>query len=246
MVSLRGKKVIERKGEKPFLSKWTGGKILGGVSYMLEFVLNFLFPPACVVCGKIDKNWLCPKCKTRVERLEKSCEVEIQNKKYEKLLYIFKYESLIRKLVLGYKFSNKAYINNFFANIIVNNKKTFNLLQKYDMIIPVPMHKKKMQKRGYNQTELISEKIALKLGVENRPDILEKVVNTTTQSKLGGKARQTNIQHAFFIKNDIDVENKKIILLDDIYTTGATSEECSRVLKDAGAKEILILVLAKD
>ena len=213
---------------------------------MLEFVLDFLFPPACVVCGKIDKNWLCPKCQVRVERLEKSFQVDIQNKKYEKLLYIFKYESLIRKLILGYKFSNKAYINNFFANIIIKNEKNYNLLKQYDMIIPVPMHKKKMLKRGYNQTELISEKIAKNLGIANRPDILQKVVNTTTQSKLGGKTRQTNIQHAFFIKNDIEVEDKKIILLDDIYTTGATSEECSRVLKDAGAADVLILVLAKD
>ena len=69
---------------------------------------------------------------------------------------------------------------------------------------------------------------------------------STTQSKLGGKARQTNIQHAFFIQNDVEVEDKKIVLLDDIYTTGATSQECSRVLKEAGAREILVVVLAKD
>lgn len=200
---------------------------------MLEFVLDFLFPPACCVCGKVDKNWLCPNCEKRVERLEKSCLIDIEDKKYEKLLYIFKYESLIRKLILGYKFSNKAYLNIFFANMIVKNDKNYKLLKQYDMIIPVPMHKKKMQKRGYNQTELISEKIAKSLEIPNRPDILQKIVNTTTQSKLGGKARQTNIQHAFFIQKDIEVEDKKIILLDDIYTTGATSEECSRVLKNA-------------
>lgn len=203
---------------------------------MLEFVLDFLFPPACAVCGKIDKNWLCSKCEKRVERLEKSCLVNVENKKYDKLLYIFKYESLIRKLILGYKFSNRAYLNNFFANIIVKNEQNYNLLKQYDMIIPVPMHKKKMQKRGYNQTELVSEKIAKSLKIPNRPDILKKIVNTTTQSKLGGKARQTNIQHAFFIQNDIEVEDKKIILLDDIYTTGATSEECSKVLKNARCK----------
>lgn len=213
---------------------------------MFEFVLDFLFPPACSVCGKIDKNWLCTKCEKRVERLEKSCLVNIENKKYEKLLYIFKYESLIRKLILRYKFSNKAYLNNFFANIIVKNEQNRKLLKEYDMIIPVPMHKKKMQKRGYNQTELVAEKMSKMLEIPSRNDILSKVINTTTQSKLGGKARQSNIQHAFFIKNDIDVEDKKIILLDDIYTTGATSEECSRVLKEAGAEEILVLVLAKD
>ena len=108
------------------------------------------------------------------------------------------------------------------------------------------MNKKKMQKRGYNQTELVANELEKSLGIPMRKDILSKVVNTTTQSKLGSKARQTNIQHVFFIKNDYEVEDKKIILLDDIYTTGATSEECSRVLKEAGAKEILVLVLAKD
>ncbi len=213
---------------------------------MFEFVLNFLFPPACSVCGKIDKNWLCAKCQKRVERLEKSCVVEIENRKYEKLWYLFQYESLVRKLILRYKFSNKAYLNHFFANRIVENERNCEILKEYDMIIPVPMHKKKMQKRGYNQTELVANELEKSLGIPMRKDILSKVVNTTTQSKLGGKARQTNIQHAFFIKNDYEVEDKKIILLDDIYTTGATSEECSRVLKEAGAKEILVLVLAKD
>lgn len=213
---------------------------------MLEFVLNFLFPPACSVCGKLDKNWLCPKCEKRVERLEKSCVVQIENKKYEKLLYLFQYESLVRKLILRYKFSSKAYLNHFFANRIAQNEQNSRLLKEYDMIIPVPMHKKKMQKRGYNQTELVANELEKSLGIPMRKDILSKVVNTTTQSKLGGKARQSNIQHAFFIKNDVEVENKKIILLDDIYTTGATSEECSRVLKEAGAREVLVLVLAKD
>lgn len=213
---------------------------------MFENILNFLFPPACSVCGKIDKNWLCPNCQRRVERLEKSCVVEMENKKYEKLLYLFQYESLVRKLILRYKFSNKAYLNHFFANRIAENEENRKLLKQYDMIIPVPMHKKKMQKRGYNQTELVANELEKSLGIPARKDILSKVVNTTTQSKLGGKARQSNIQHAFFIQNDIEVEDKKIILLDDIYTTGATSEECSRVLKNAGASEILVLVLAKD
>ena len=213
---------------------------------MLEFVLNFLFPPACSVCGKLDKNWLCSNCERRVERLEKSQIVEIKKKRYEKLLYIFQYESLIRKLILGYKFSNKAYLNHFFAEVIARNKKNVELLKGYDMIIPVPMHEKKQAKRGYNQTELVANELEKLIGIQARNDIMYKVVNTVTQSKLGGKARQSNIQHAFFVKKDIDVEDKKIVLLDDIYTTGATSEECSRVLKEAGASKVLVLVLAKD
>ena len=108
------------------------------------------------------------------------------------------------------------------------------------------MHKNKMKKFGYNQTELVANELGKSLEIPVKKDVLSKVINTTTQSKLGGKARQTNIQHAFFIQNDVEVEDKKIVLLDDIYTTGATSQECSRVLKEAGAREILVVVLAKD
>ena len=226
-------------------NKLLGGKLRRYFN-MFEFVLHLLFPPICSVCGKIDKNWLCSDCEKRVERLEKICLIDIKDKKYEKLCYFFPYKSLIRKLILQYKFSNKAYLNHFFANRITANEKKCEFLKQYDLIIPVPMHKKKRQKRGYNQTELVANELEKSLGIPAQNDILYKVINTTTQSKLGGKARQINIQHAFFISNDVKVEDKRIILLDDIYTTGATSEECSRVLKEAGAKEILVLVLAKD
>ena len=96
---------------------------------MLEFVLNFLFPPVCSICGKLNKNWLCLNCEKRVQRLEKSCVIEIKNKNYEKLLYIFQYESLVRKLILRYKFSNQAYLNHFFANMIIKNEENCKLLQ---------------------------------------------------------------------------------------------------------------------
>ena len=137
---------------------------------MLEFVLDFLFPPACSVCGKLDKNWLCPKCKSRVERLEKSNLVEIEDKEYEKLLYLFEYQSLVRKLILRYKFSNKAYLNHFFANVMIHNGKSSQILKEYDLIIPVPMHKKKMQKRGYNQTELVANELGKSL--EDRKSVV--------------------------------------------------------------------------
>lgn len=213
---------------------------------MLNHVLDFLFPPACVVCGKINKDWLCENCKKRIKRLEKFCIIDEKDKKFERLLYIFKYESLIRKLMLQYKFSGKAYIYNFFANVIIGNEENTELLKKYDMIIPIPMHIKKQKKRGYNQTELIGEKISEKLNIPCYSNLFKKIVNTKTQSKLNGKARQKNIKNAFFLENELIVENKNIILFDDIFTTGATVNECSRILKNAGAKEILVMVLAKD
>ena len=116
----------------------------------------------------------------------------------------------------------------------------------YDIIIPVPMHKIKKLERGYNQTEILSEDLAKNLNVLYNKNILVKVVNNKRQSSLSEKERHKNIKNVFKIKNSDKIKNKKIILVDDICTTSATLEECSKVLKVAGAKEILALVIAKD
>ena len=145
---------------------------------MLNFVLNFLFPPVCVICGKIDKDWICTNCKKRIEKYEKFKDVNKEdiNKIFSYLIndcrekiffdeffYCFEYKKLIRKLLLNYKFKECSYLANFFANIMLNNKKINEIFKNYDIIIPVPMDKNKKVIRGYNQTELITNIIYKKL-----------------------------------------------------------------------------------
>lgn len=223
-------------------------KLNNNILKIYNEILDSIFPPVCGVCGKINRNWLCDNCKNRIDKLEESIDIDIQLSKvhFEKLIYIFKYKGLIRKLILKYKFNDCAYLYNFFGAIILNKEKYCRILKSYDIIIPVPMYEKKKAERGYNQTELISKEIALKLDIKLGKNVVQKVKNTKVQSTLSREERKQNIKNAFSVNNKEDIINKRVIIFDDIYTTGETVNELSRVLKESGAKEILIFVLAKD
>ena len=148
--------------------------------------------------------------------------------------------------MLQYKFFDKSYLAKFFSYKILKNKKVYEILKSYDIIIPVPMDKIKKSSRGYNQTELISNIISQKGEIVSGNKILEKVKKTKTQSTLKKQERKINIENSYVVKCVDKVKNKKVILFDDIFTTGATVNEISKKLKQAGVSKILVLVIAKD
>lgn len=219
---------------------------------MLDFVLNFLFPPVCGICGEINKNWICDKCKIRIKRYENFNYIKIKEKNieckiyYDELFYCFEYKNLIRKLLLDYKFFDKSYLSNFWAKVIMNNEKIDEIFKIYDIIIPVPMNKEKRLERGYNQTELITDIFSKNKKIISDNKVIVKFRKTETQSLLTMNERKENIKNAYKVINSEKIINRKIILFDDIYTTGATVNEISRLLKKAGAKKVLVLVIAKD
>ena len=228
-----------------------------------EKISNLLYPPVCGICGKIAQKGICIKCnvelkkQTEVNILQKE---EIEEKNFEELMYIFKYEGQVRKLILDYKFNEKSYMYKTFVNFLLNNKKIFENIKKYDKIIPVPISKKRYKERGYNQSLLIAKEISkqtqYKANIENKQkektnlelvnNCLIKTKNIIEQSKLNKEERQNNIQGVYSLQNPQIITNQKILLVDDIYTTGSTVNECSKILKQANPKKIGILVLAKD
>lgn len=212
---------------------------------MLKLVLNLFFPPVCGICGKLDDNWLCDKCNSEMKNKRKSLILKQNNKYYNELAFEFLYED-IRTLILQYKFNNKAYLSNTFVKLLLQNNILCDKLKLYDIIIPVPMSKNKKANRGYNQTELISKKIAEKLNIEYKNKCLIKNKTNKTQSSLKEKQRFENVKDVFGIENKNIIKNKNVIIFDDIVTTGATVNECAKVLKKAGAKTILVLAIAKD
>ena len=213
-------------------------------------IFNFIFPPQCIICGTKNKNYICDRCDKIIKKYESNQflpEFEDNNKcrSYDKLYYLFRYEKMIRKIMINYKFYSKPYICHFFAFKILNNKKLSQILKKYDYIVPVPMSKTKEKIRGYNQTSLVTEILSNALKIKHNTN-LKKTNNALTQSKLNKSDRKANIAGAFYIKEKNCFKNKRVILLDDIYTTGNTIEECARLIKNNGASEIMVIILARD
>lgn len=215
---------------------------------MFEKILNLIFPNVCGFCGEKNKDSLCKNCELRLSKYELNCIKDYrqdQNKHFDYLYSALKYENIIRDKIIEYKFGEKSYLSKTFAKILIKNKKIYRFIKLYDIIIPVPMYKSKESVRGYNQCILIAKEIAKKIDIDFIKNVLVKEKDTNVQSTLNKTERLKNVKDAFSVKNKELIQDKKIILLDDIYTTGSTVNECSKVLKKAGAKEICVMTIAK-
>lgn len=211
-------------------------------------LLNLIYPPKCGICGKLNENFLCNKCykilendaKFNVEKFEK-----LKNE-FDEHIYMFKYEGAIRRIILQYKFQEKSYLYKTIVNFLLKNKKMFEIIKTYDTIVPVPISKKRKRTRGYNQSYLIAKDIANIVGIKLENRVLFKIKNIIEQSKLNKEDRGKNIKGVYEIKNDYRIKDKKILLFDDIYTTGSTVIECCRMLNIAKPSKIGVLTIAKD
>ena len=213
---------------------------------MFENFLNLIFPEVCGFCDKTNKNNLCKACELSLSKYQINCITKTKGKYFDYLFSALKYENAVREKIIKYKFNEKSYLYKTFAKIIIKNKKIYRFLKLYDIIISVPMHKHKKSVRGYNQSELIAREIAKQMELKFEKDILVKQRKTEVQSTLTKTQRIKNVKGVFFITDFTKVRGKKVILVDDIYTTGSTVNECSKVLKRAGAKEICVVTIAKD
>lgn len=215
---------------------------------IFENILNLIYPPKCGICGKLNETFLCDKC---YKILENDAKFSIE--KFEKLenefdehIYMFKYEGVIRRIILQYKFQEKSYLYKTIVNFLLKNKKMFEIIKTYDTIVPVPISRKRKKTRGYNQSYLIAKDLANIIGIKLENRVLFKTKNIIEQSKLNKEDRLENIKDVYEIKNAKKVLNKKILLFDDIYTTGSTANECCRILKKANPDKIGVLTIAKD
>ncbi len=212
----------------------------------IEKTLEYIFLPSCGICNKLGEGYLCKKCEKELKKYELNLYgVENINNYIEKL-HVFKYEKMIRELIIQYKFNEKSYLYKTFCELIIKNKKVFDFIKSYDIIIPVPIHKTRMRKRGYNQSELIAKELAKKLNIGYNKKVLIKVKKNKPQSILNKKERKENTENVYKIINIEKIYNKRILIFDDIYTTGATINACIKELKKAEVKKIGVLTLAKD
>jgi len=202
----------------------------------LKPLLDLVFPPSCEVCRRRSDEVLCPDCFNQVKFMKPQFGV------YSATAYA----GVLRTALHRLKFQKRKRLAEPLGVVLVQYlSQTQGLkLAELDLIIPVPLHRHRYRQRGFNQAELLARIVGryYELPVSN---VLERVRNTHAQFDLPKEARAVNVKGAFKIREPQAVGNKKILLVDDIYTTGATIAECAKTLSLAGARRVEILTLTR-
>ena len=191
----------------------------------------------CLCCGRFFEAGvephLCPDCVQK--RPPFSC-----HRSYGR------YGGRLKDAILLYKYRKFQILGGDFARIVHRVLgKDENIWWKADFIIPVPLHPKRQKKRGFNQAQVIAQELARLSGVEIADDVLVKVKNAPPQTFLELEERAENVSGAFSVVNKRKIRRKVVILVDDVFTTGSTLNECSSVLKRSGVGEVRALTLAQ-
>ncbi len=184
-------------------------------------------PPYCMKCGKTIGD----------STLEYCQDCSKITKSYNRGFPVFSYTGGIKNALYDFKYKNQREYGAFFAECIMEQYGASLERLGLDGLIPIPVHKSKKKVRGYNQAEVLAKQLGKRLQIPVYPQYLVRAVNTNPQKELNDKTRMKNLKNAFKIGENT-IKLKKILLVDDIYTTGATIESCTRVLLQAGVEEV--------
>lgn len=197
--------------------------------------LHWLGQKTCAKCGKIlqesYRHDLCWDCRTYGHEFDKGYTC-VQYGLYE------------RGILLDYKYRKKSYIGRKLGDILY--ERILLEEQSFDLVVPVPMHDKKQAQRGFNQAAVMAARLAQRMGIPCAAGLLMRCRQTLPMKGLGAFERQQNLEGAFAVapQNRYKIDGRKILLVDDIYTTGSTMDGCSKALREKGAGEIHILSFA--
>ncbi|MCP2518928.1 ComF family protein [Candidatus Aminicenantes bacterium AC-708-M15] len=156
-----------------------------------------------------------------------------------------KYEGVLKDIILLFKFKRKRVLGKKLGYLAYETLKANPIFLKSEVIIPVPLYPKREKERGFNQCEIIAIELEKLTNIRFLKNVLIKIKDTPPQSVLDFKKRKNNVKGAFYVKNSLHIYKKNVLLIDDVYTSGSTIMECSKILKKAGAKEIFVLTLAQ-
>jgi len=234
----------------------------------IESFLELIYPEKniCCVCGVFDENigdkYICDDCYGKIKKItppycikcsrpiDLSLNIDIckdcagEEKHFEMSRSPFEYDGLLKKCIYDFKYYNKPYFYRFFGISLINYMNEINY-KGFDFILSVPLHSSKMIKRGYNQSELLAKYVAVKLNIPYI-NALKRTKKTTKQSSQSKSERQKNLKNAFKVKNSAQkIKNSSVLLVDDVYTTGSTADECSKALLNFGVEKVFVITLAR-
>lgn len=219
---------------------------------------DFIFPKKCVSCGRFG-SYICRECFSKIEFIEKpvcaSCGRQavggrthpgcVTRYTLDGLVTACRYRGAIRAAIVKIKYRWIYNISSLLVDLVADS------LWRYDLpdgviLVPIPLHTSRKRWRGFNQAELLAVELAKRFKVKINTNLINRVINTKTQVGLSRDERKKNIKGAFEVSRESKVKGKRFILVDDVFTTGATMSEACRVLKANGAKSVWGMTVALD
>lgn len=234
---------------------------------LLKALFDFILPLRCLVCGKVmnTKGCLCSECFQNinfitkpycqhcgkplngdVDDIEGLCCITCLNKKtnFRLCRSAIEYDNFSKRIILDFKFNDHLENRELLAQwLLLAGKDIFNA--GVDLIIPVPLYFTRLLGRKYNQSAILAVELSKATNIPADYKSLKKIRNTLPQVQCDAKQRKRNVKNAFKVVKPENIKGKRIVLLDDVYTTGSTLQECCKVLLKAGAKSVDILTVAR-
>jgi len=231
---------------------------------LLNLILDFLIPPVCPICfERVDVvHTLCPKCFSELKFITRPCceicgypfEFDLDGEHlcgrclkepplYHKARSLFVYNDASKKLILPFKHGDRIELALLFVKLIRQNYA--DIIKENDVVVPVPLHIRRLIKRKYNQSALIAKPLAQKFNKRYLPTTLKRLRATSSQGHLSAAERKKNVANAFGVVHPEEIKGKNVLLIDDVMTTGATVNECTKALLKAGAKQVDIITICR-
>ncbi|GAV22833.1 ComF family protein [Carboxydothermus pertinax] len=223
-------------------------------------LLDFLYPKpkVCPLCLKpMPKREFCQPCREFLNKARPVCQVcgrflptdygicsdcRKKNFSFIKASGLLPYTGPVRQTMVFFKYKNKRYVWDELYDLLAWHCRE-KLGTKFDFVVPVPLHPRKFKERGYNQAEILAKNLAHRLQLPVKSNFLVKVRETPAQVQLGFKQRRKNLRESFYVTGRV-TGREKVLLVDDVFTTGATAEECTHSLLLAGIAEVYVLTMA--
>jgi len=194
-------------------------------------------PPFCAKCsepfeGAITSTFTCANCAHRTIH-------------FDAAVAAYRGRGIVRRIIHDFKYGRQIHLRHLVGRWLCAALDDPRLRgRRFDVIIPVPLHPTRKRERGFNQASLLAELLSAQISIQSRP-LLERIRYTTTQTALDRTERIENLHNAFRLRKNMNVRDLRVLLIDDVLTTGSTLSECARVLKDAGVISVHAATVAR-
>jgi ComF family protein len=217
------------------------------LSFLVVAFRDFVFPPVCLGCEKneTEHGLVCADCLDRLSLVATSEDITRPLPDVDHVRALGSYTLPRSSLVHELKYRNRQQLAPVLGWALARLVLSDALLKSADRLVPVPLHPARHRERGYNQSELLTREVSRLTGI-SWSDALRRVKNTSSQVSLrDDKARARNMEDAFRAQSDADIKGMKVVLVDDVSTTGATLGSAAQALRNAGASQVYALVVAR-